>query len=515
MGIAVEEGTMRGPIFLVTAPYLMSAYGKETYEELGLEVIVDGVAKLVLVKGDHDKCAEIHGEVYDSWSMPGKKTEAALAGKCISVNEQYRKVKKISISKEFNAMRMETCHSAEFFTLCSLKTNKLDPKSPRYHSRCGEKCSVKNDKKICTCKWRKLGDNRHSCIDDCTIVKCGADEGNFACQMTKAGNAFCPTHHPEGSNVFLLTDRRQIKIERFAKTVYSYLSPKVQVANIKTHVIDKLKGISGSFYERCIEKKCPNCCYIYDLFQGLETLVGLESQMAGRDNRIISSPEWKDVGLKAYLKELQQDLEEKSKHMTQEVDIAKLAKSLSGDGLGKYFKKVADFDIKTGEADIGFIKAELHRLKTGAAAELQQLNSKLKPVLKEAITLLAAEVAERIVDVALHVMQCFNPFALIAGNCDVAEIKGAIESLGDATRRLTKAKVLMDTLGQLFAKAKKISADFAKNEGQYGMMLTMVEALQNGNENLIRMESDRFARSYADYTPAVTSQDLAYMLARL
>jgi len=502
---------------------------KEKYEEKGITAIVVNGKKFAVVEGGETACAKIHGLWLPDNEIPRKNAniDKATLGKCFALNQPLNRYQKPGYKQDGSkvdksVIRWKQCSKEEAkYVFCSLSTNKLDPKSKCYHSPCADYCDEKTG--ACSCVYRKLGDDAHSCFDACVPLKnCEGKNRpfNIYCKYSSNRNAVCKSLFEKGIYLPNRPNQRYVPFADIFKTMYGYISPKIDEAKLRTDIIDQIKPAGAAYYDICQGDKVfsyhaepyPNVCRVYDTFQQLETLLAIPEQLSKKDRKVVHSEEWEDVGLQKYLQELKEDLKTKRESFANKKDAQAQADTLGGDKMGNYFEKLANFDISTGEADAGFINSELKRLKAGSVEIFSKLKLSLKAVLKEAFELLTGEVADRVVDVMLNIAQCFNPFAIVAGNCDLASIKGAIESLGDATKRLTKAKALQKTMDDLMVKVKAISEGYLKNEEQYGVMWIMVGALKTGDEKTIRRETDRFLRYYASYTPVVTSQDLAYVL---
>jgi|ERR1712050_339216 len=253
---------------------------------------------------------------------------------------------------------------------------------------------------------------------------------------------------------------------------------------------------------------------VHTFFQQAEIIVGQTQQLVRREGRKLTLDDLEDINLGKYIDELKDDLQNKKRHLDMKKDmnaiLAATQKAMSA--MSQYFTKLAQHDIAVGNADIGFIKSELDRMAKGGTELFGEIKKNLRSVLKQAVIALGAEVAERVADVALNVGQCFNPFAVVFGGCDAATIKASIEALGDATKRLTKATSLQKMLGDLFSKVGDVFDGYKKNAAQYAFMESLVKTITKDPEQVKPM-ADTFLKMYSDYTPAVNSQQLAYVLA--
>ena len=181
--------------------------------------------------------------------------------------------------------------------------------------------------------------------------------------------------------------------------------------------------------------------------------------------------------------------------------------------LKSYFKSVHEFDKKISDADINLITTNVKSLQKTMKELGSQVQNDVYILLKAAVHVMGAEVADRTIKVAVSIVQniftVFNP-AEGFGVPDVSDTLDRIDDLTNAIVGLKRAKGLQNAIGEVKDKSKSITNHLKENERLLKIVQKIVDKVKENDkfEILDPKLQETFLDEYAKYVPTLGTSDI-------
>ena len=185
--------------------------------------------------------------------------------------------------------------------------------------------------------------------------------------------------------------------------------------------------------------------------------------------------------------------------------IQKLDKNMEAQvkGISSYFQGITEFDQNIAKADVAFIKKKLDDFNTKYSALQGKLVIDIKEAMQAMRDLLAYQLAEETLALAVKIIEESNPIAVIFTGIDTLGIREQMRKVADAAAKLAHGVTLLENVYALATDTEQIGTDLQANRHQLASLRALVNKILSNSVDTIGDDAEEFMENYSGYSPKV------------